>query len=214
VSAAFTIRPMRGEDVPQVVALQRRAFPPPFDEELLWQPEHLERHLEKFPTGQFVAELGGRIVGSCSNCIISEERWQAREDWDKTVGGPYIENHDPNGSTLFGLDISVDPDVRRMGVGRAFYGARYDLVRDLGLARYGTACRIPDYRRYSDERLGSDPKEYVRAVVRGEATDRVLTPLLRYDLRVAGVVRDFMPDYESGDAAAVLEWTPAGVSRK
>jgi GNAT superfamily N-acetyltransferase len=204
----FVVRPMRQEDVPAVVALQKVAFPPPFSEDLLWDPDHLVRHVELFPEGQFVGELESQVVASCSNCIVSEAKWQAHGSWTDTVGGPFIENHDPNGSTLYGLDVSVHPDVRRAGIGRAFYNARFDLVRSRGLRRYGTACRIPDYRPYLEGHPGTDAEEYVSAVLRGVTTDRTLTPLLRYGIRSLGVIEDYMEDAESRNAAALLEWIP------
>ena len=60
-------------DVESAAALQSLAFPPPFPQDLLWQPEHLKRHLVLFPSGQFVADVGNQIIGSCSNTVISEE---------------------------------------------------------------------------------------------------------------------------------------------
>lgn len=51
----FAVRDMLPKDIEGAVALQRDCFPPPFPEELLWQISHLQRHLEIFPEGQFVA---------------------------------------------------------------------------------------------------------------------------------------------------------------
>lgn len=198
------IRPMRRDDVEAAVALQKEAFPPPFSEDLHWDPEHLRTHVRLFPEGQFVAEAGGSVVGSCSNCVISEERWQSHSPWGRTVGGPFLRNHDAHGTTLYGLDITVHRGLRRQGVGRAFYERRFELVRRLGLNRYGTACRIPGFAASGI----ATAEGYVESVVRGETTDRTLTPLLRYGLLPGGVIQKFMPDPESGDAAAVLEWNP------
>ena len=204
----FQIRPMQPEDVPQVVGLQKLAFPPPFSEDLHWDPEHLLRHIDVFPAGQFVAEADGKIVGSCSNAIISEKGWQAHGNWGATMGGPFIRYHDPAGSTLYGLDITVHPQYRRMGVGRGFYEDRYSLVRSLPLTRYGTGCRMPDYRNYFEIVSPIDVETYAQRVAAGEVEDRTLTPLLRYGLRYIGVIRNYMEDVESANAGALLEWTP------
>ncbi|HRI43108.1 MAG TPA: GNAT family N-acetyltransferase [Fimbriimonadaceae bacterium] len=200
---------MSEDDLAGAVTLQRSCFPLPFPEELLWTLEHLTRHLSVFPEGQLVAEQGGdsMVVGSASSLILSEDNWQRHSNWDETVGGFFFANHDPTGTTLFGADISVHPDARGQGIGRALYQARFDLVRRLDLDRFGTACRMPDYRNWASA-TGGEPAEYAQAVARGDLRDRTLTPLLRAGLSFTGVIPDHMEDHESGNAAAILEWRP------
>jgi len=201
----FSIRPMTANDVRDAVELQKLAFPPPFSEDLHWDPKHLLHHIGMFPEGQLVAEMDGRIVGSCSNAIIAEKWWQAHAGWSVTLGGPFIRRHDNSGSTLYGLDITVHPEARRIGIGRAFYKARFDLVEGLHLTRYGTGCRLPDYRFYSDSHRPIDVSAYAAKVAAGEIVDRTLTPLLRYGLVYLGVIENYMEDVESANAAALLE---------
>lgn len=197
------IRPMTLADVDAVVGLQAAAFPPPFPPEYHWDAVSIRSHIRHFPEGQFVAELQGRVVGSCGNDIVTEERWQAHGSWIETVGAYDLSDFTGEGNTLYGMDITVHPDARRQGVGRAFYEARYDLCRKLGLVRYGTGCRMPDFRA-----SGVPTQEaYAQEVVSGRRVDRTLTPLLRYGLRFVAVVRGYMRDVESGDAGALLERT-------
>lgn len=197
----LTIRPTTLADVPAVVSLQASAFPPPFPPEYHWDPEAIESHVRHFPEGQFVAVVDGRVVGSCGNDIVTEAKWQARGSWIETVGAYDLSDFTGEGDTLYGMDIAVHPDARRRGVGRAFYEARYALCRAKGLARYGTGCRMPDFRASGV----STVEEYAAQVVRDERTDRTLTPLLRYGLTFVAVVRGYMRDYESDDAGALLE---------
>jgi GNAT superfamily N-acetyltransferase len=190
------------------VELQRDCFPPPFPENLLWNASHLSRHLELFPSGQFVALDRGKVVASASSTRISEHNWEAHQNWDKTVGGPYLETFDANGTTLYGLDISVHPEYRGRGIGRDLYKLRFQLVKEFGLIRYGTACRLPDFRALQNLYPGSTVEDYADNVVRGSAQDRTLTPLLRYGLTFRGVIHEYMDDYESDNSAALLEWRP------
>jgi GNAT superfamily N-acetyltransferase len=203
-----TVRLMGVEDVPGAVALQRACFPPPFPAEFHWRAEHLMRHLSTFSAGQFIAVEGGTVIGCASNCIISEARWLAHRGWSETVGGPFVENHDPTGTTLYGLDVSVHPDWQGKGVGRALYFARFDLVRALKLERYGTACRLPGFLAWSRAVEAPSVENYVAEVVGRRISDRTLTPMLRYGLRFVGVIHDYMTDDESADAAALLVWEP------
>ncbi|MEZ5163321.1 MAG: GNAT family N-acetyltransferase [Fimbriimonadaceae bacterium] len=203
-------RQMAPADIPGVVDLQRACFPPPFPEELLWQAEHIARHLEIFPEGQFVALHEGMVIGSASACLISEDAWQSHLPWEETLGGYFFDHFDAQGSTLYGADVSVNPEFRGRGVGRGLYQCRYDFVRDSGLLRYGTACRIPDFRGWfgQDSASRADLEEYCRLVEMGKLSDRTLSPLLRYGLRREGVIENYIEDIESANAACVLVWEP------
>ena len=202
------LRAMTEGDLAAAVALQKLAFPPPFNQDYHWDAKTLLGHIGLFPEGQLVAEYDARIIGTCSNTVVAEDVWQLHAGWYRTVGGPDLENFHRAGSTLYGLDITVHPDYRRTGVGRSFYDARKKLIGQMRLRRYGTGCRMPDYRKYESLHPGTTVEQYAEAVVRGRVIDRTLTPLLRYDLKFLGVIRDYMPDYESDDSGALLEWTP------
>lgn len=194
---------MAPNDIPGAVGLQKACFPDPFPEDLLWSAEHLVRHIGVFPDGQFVAEREGVIVASASSTLISEVGYQAHGSWDSTVGGPFLKTFDPNGTTLYGLDISVHPGFRGKGLARELYDQRFDLVRRLGLVRYATGCRLPDFGR-----SGLDLDTYLGEVRAGVRTDRTLTPLLRMGLTLIGGANDYMEDEESSNCAALLEWLP------
>ena len=201
IQNGVTIRPTSLADVPAVVGLQAAAFPPPFPPEYHWNAQAIESHIRHFPEGQFVAERDGQVVGSCGNDIVTEARWQAHGSWTETVGAYDLSDFTGEGNTLYGMDITVRPDARRRGVGRAFYQARFELCRARGLVRYGTGCRMPDFRASGVP----TQEEYAREVVAGRRADRTLTPLLRYGLTFVAVVRGYMNDVESGDAGALLE---------
>lgn len=199
----FTVRRMNPRDFAGVVGLQRACFPAPFPEDQLWRAEHLQSHFERFSEGQFVAEMDdGTILGSASNCRISLENWRSHRPWEETVGGFHLQNHDDAGEILYGADISVHPDSRRMGIGRSLYAARFALARELGLT-YATVCRLPGYCDHADLSLDA----YAEKVADGSLIDRTLTPLLKMGLRYAGTIKNYMEDEESGNGGAILEWS-------
>ena len=205
MSQTFAILPMNLDDVSEAAALQPLAFPPPFPAKFHWRPEHMAAHVRLFPEGQFIALADGQVVGSCTNCIVSEAVWQRHASWMDTIGGPNMEFHHPLGTTLYGVDISVHPSFRKLGIGRAFYQSRFDLVQKLGLKRYSTACRLPDYQSHSD---AYSKEAYATAVFRGEIFDRTLTPFSRFGMQFIGIIEGYMEDKESGNAAALWEWKP------
>ncbi|MBL8059891.1 MAG: GNAT family N-acetyltransferase [Chthonomonas sp.] len=195
------VRPMVADDIPGVVALQRLCFPPPFRVDQLWTVEHLTSHLGIFAPGQFVAIDEGTILGSASAALVCEQVWNEHRSWEGTLVSFYLEGHDPTGTTLYGADISVHPLSRGKGVGRALYHARFNLVQKLGIARFGTGCRLPGLKA-----SGLDPEVYISQVQANDRTDLTLTPLLRYGLTLHGVIENYMNDEESLNCAALLSY--------
>ena len=187
-----------------VIELQELAFPLPFDRDLLWKEEHLVSHTNKFPIGQIVAVANDRVVGSCSNSVLNSDWFDQGLPWKEMVGGYSIATFDSNGKTLYGLDISVHPEFRKQGIGRAFYEHRKTLVCALDFERYATTCRIPDFHLSSS----SSGQDFCQEVKNNRRSDRTLTPLLRYGMNFVSVIENHWDDPESGNAAVRLEWYP------
>ncbi|MFM9874591.1 MAG: GNAT family N-acetyltransferase [Fimbriimonadaceae bacterium] len=190
--------------IPGVVALQRVCFPAPFPEDCIWQSEHIHSHIQLFPEGQFVIIFKDLVVASCTNILISRDDWEAHLDWETATGGLSLPKHNPQGEVLYGVDVSVHPENRQKGLAKRLYKARFEIVKSLGLQQYGTVCRIPGFLQSQQ----NDPAEYADAVVSGSIKDQTLTPLLKMNLTYKGVINNYLEDKESGDAGAILEWTP------
>lgn len=152
----------------------------------------------------------GHVVASSTSVLISEERYQAHLPWEETVGGHFLEGHDPAGTTLYGVDISVHPDHRGKGLARQVYEARFAYVRENRLARFATACRLPGLAGWLHGRRASKNllEQYLGLVNSGELSDRTLTPLLKLSTTLVGGAMDYMDDEESCNCAALLEWSP------
>ena len=123
----FFVRPMTPDDIPAVIELQVRAFPgqPP------WRAEQLSHHLEIFPEGQLVvAGPDGRILGSASSLLIDWDDYAESANWSLITGDGSFDTHNPEGMTLYGADMGVDPDARKQGIGTLLYEARKDLIRE------------------------------------------------------------------------------------
>ncbi len=200
----FEIVALAEHHIPDLVALQKLCFPDPFPEDQLWSDAHLRTHIERFPEGQFVVISNGKAVASCTNILISEASYAAHANWQATVGGPFLEGHDSQGTTLYGVDISVHPVCRLLGIGRQLYARRFDFVTNARLSRYATACRLPGFRASGL----SHPDAYAEAVSIGKISDPTLTPLLKYGLTFIRTIDNYLVDFESGDAAALLTWEP------
>ena len=200
----FEIVTLAEHHLPDLVALQKLCFPDPFPEDQLWSTAHLCGHMQRFPEGQFVVTSNGVAVASCTNILISEQSYAAHASWNETVGGLFLERHDPRGTTLYGVDISVHPRYRQLGIGRQLYAQRFEYVTNGRLNRYATACRLPGFRASGLP----DPNTYSEAIISGRISDPTLTPLLKYGLTFVTTIDNYMVDIESGNAAALLIWEP------
>ncbi|MNS24234.1 Acetyltransferase (GNAT) family protein [compost metagenome] len=192
---------MTPRDIPAVIALQQRVFPgmPP------WAAAQLESHLAVFPAGQLVAEAAdGRLVGSASALVVLWADFDALAGWKELTGNGYFTTHNPDGFTLYGADIGVDPAARGMGVGARLYQARKAVVRQLGLKRMITGGRLPGYGAVS---ASMTPERYVEEVVAGRRRDPVLSFQLAHGFVVKGVIPGYLGfDEASGGYATLLEW--------
>ncbi|GAB2672407.1 GNAT family N-acetyltransferase [Paenibacillus thermoaerophilus] len=197
------IRSYTVEDYEQLLDVQREAFPPPFPEELWWRRDQIEAHVRAFPQGAMAAvRSDGTIIGSATSLIIQYDG--KPHTWEEVSDRGYIEGtHNPNGDSLYGIDVCVRPSARGMGVAGLLYEARKRLVTELGLKRFVAGCRIPGYGAHAG-RLSAE--EYVQAVVRGELKDQVLSFMLKQGLKPLQVLPNYLEDEDSRDYAVLVEW--------
>ncbi len=195
------MRPTRASDFPAIIALTESVYP----NSQPWSEAQLASHLAIFPEGQLVAESDGALVGMAASLIVRWDDYGHDANWrDFTSRGTFV-NHDPiHGRTLYGAEVMVKPGLQGLGIGKALYRARRQLVERFGLLRIRAGSRLRGYHRYADE---MDPEKYVEQVVRGELGDPTLSFQLRQGFRVLAVVSSYLRnDPESRGFAAVIEW--------
>ena len=197
------IRTMRLDDVPKIVQLQKAAFPHMAAEGVYWKPHHLIAHYKKFPTGQFVAEYKDQIVGSCSSLIITLNPEYMEHTWREACGDSKFKNHNPNGDTLYGADVSTHPDYRRLGIATKLYNARKELAIKLGLKRIIAGGRLFNYCEHAKKLT---PQDYVKKVRKHEIKEPVLSFQLRNGFRFIKILPNYMKDPRSLNYATFIEW--------
>lgn len=198
------IRQSNATDIPELVELNKKAYPALVEENVVWREGHLRSHQHYFPQGQLVAEVDGKIVGAICSLIVNMggDPHRAHTYAGITDGG-YFHNHDPRGDTLYGADVYVDPDARGLGVGAALYEGRRQLCRSLNLRRILAGGRLWNYHEHADE---MSPEEYARRVVEGELRDLVLSFQLREGFELRDILPNYLPDPNSHNNASLIEW--------
>ena len=197
------IRTMTKDDIPKVVELQKIAFPTMAAEGVYWKPDQLSAHLEVFPEGQFVAEYDGKIVGSCSSLIIKLKSEYQEHTWKDACGDSFFKNHNPNGDSLYGADVSSHPEYRRLGIATKLYDARKALAIRLNLRRIIAGARLSNYCENAKE---LSPLEYVHKVQRHEIKEPVLSFQIRNGFKFIKILPNYMKDPRSLNNATFIEW--------
>ena len=171
-----------------------------------WTPDYLTSHLEVFPEGQFVAVEEGtaEVVGMAASLLIRWDDYDNLDSYNDFTDRGYFRNHDPEGRTLYGAEVMVDPEQRRRGIGSMLYDAREALVRSKKLLRIRAGARLPGFHQHANR---FDVETYVRKVIRDEIYDPTLSFQLHRGFHVLGVVPNyFQRDPRSQGYAAVIEW--------
>jgi predicted N-acetyltransferase YhbS len=66
-----TLRLAEVADIDGLIQLNKRCFPTPQEESVVWNRAQLRNHLRVFPDGQIVVEQGGAVVGAVASLIVS-----------------------------------------------------------------------------------------------------------------------------------------------
>ncbi|WP_258171306.1 GNAT family N-acetyltransferase [Paenibacillus sp. R14(2021)] len=199
----IVIRNYTAADFAGMIAIQQASFPPPFPSELWWNEAQLLQHVTLFPDGALCAEMNGRLIGSITGLRIGDEQLLGNHTWASITDNGYIRNHDPQGETLYIVDICVIPELRKAGIGKWLLQSMYELVVHQGMRRLLGGGRMPSYHRYADH---VSPEQYLAGIVAGEYRDPVISFLLRCGRMPVGVAAHYLEDEESCNYAALMEW--------
>jgi predicted amidohydrolase/ribosomal protein S18 acetylase RimI-like enzyme len=194
------VRPLRMTDWEAFQVLQGRCFP---GMEVTTR-EQFDSQLERFPEGQICVEYQGRLVASSSSLILDFELYKDWSNWEEIADHGFIRNHKPGGTTLYGIEIMVDPDFRGHRLARRLYDARKQLAREKNLMRIVVAGRIPGYGAHAAK---MSAREYIDQVIAKELFDPVLTTQLSNGFVLKRIIPGYLADKASGGYAAFLEWT-------
>jgi ribosomal protein S18 acetylase RimI-like enzyme len=197
------IRSYTAEDFDDLIYIQQMSFPPPFPSELWWNKEQLTNHIMLFPQGALCVEIGGKPVASITGLLVDYDPEQPGHTWEEMTDGGYIRNHNPNGDTLYVVDICALPAFRKFGLGKQLLQSLYEAVVALGLKRLLGGGRIPGYAKHADTMTA---QQYTDAVLEGRLRDPVLTFLLRCGRTPVKLVADYLDDEESLNYAMLMEW--------
>lgn len=195
------VRNAKVSDVEGIVALSRKIY----KDDMATTRETVRGQINIFPDGQFVVELGGTIVGHAATFIIDGKIALQPHTWAEITGNGYASRHDPDGDYLYGMEVAVDPDIRRTRIGQRLYNARRELCEFWGLKGIVFGGRLPGYRRMRSK--VASPEKYLELVQEKKIRDQVLNFQLANGYEVIGVLPNYLPeDRQSGGIASHMLW--------
>ncbi|AGA31953.1 Carbon-nitrogen hydrolase [Thioalkalivibrio nitratireducens DSM 14787] len=197
----LTLRQTRLDDYPDICEIMERVYP---DLDGAWSLDQFTSQVTRFPEGQICIEDNGKVVAAAISLIVEYRRFGDQHSYWQITGNGFLTTHDPDGDTLYGVDIFVHPDYRGLRLGRRLYDARKELCEKLNLRAIVAGGRIPGYAKYADHLT---PQQYVEKVKNHEITDPILTFQLANDFHVRRIITDYLPaDDKSGAYATLIEW--------
>lgn len=170
----------------------------------IWDKRSIAKLLRLFPEGQLCISVDGRVVACALSIIVEYDEYGDTHTYRRITGDYSFSTHDPNGDTLYGIEIFVHPDFRGLRLARRLYEARKVLCENLNLQSIIAGGRIPGYHEYAGKLT---PRQYIDKVKDKEIYDPVLTFQLSNDFHVRKVLQNYLPgDSESKEFATLIQW--------
>jgi predicted amidohydrolase/GNAT superfamily N-acetyltransferase len=194
------LRPLVIDDFESLVALQKRSF----GDMGTTTRDQFESAIYQFPEGQMGVFFDDVLVGSSSALVLDLDEYTDTHNWEEIADNGFIRNHDPEGDTLYGIEVMVDPQYRDMKIGRRLYEARKELAMRMNLKRILIGGRLPNYHQYKAE---MDIYKYVREVMDKKVYDPVLTFQLKNEFIIKRIIRNYLREDTLSDGyATLMEW--------
>ncbi len=211
------IRQARVDDIEAILLVEKKAWP----ENLRASREMYESRLGIFPQGTLVAEGEGGIEGVVVSQVIHFNSIPDISSWNEATDDGYIRNsHDPQGNTLYGVNLSVSPQTQSR-VAVALLEAVGKLAIRHNFKQIVLGGRIPSFARYlkhycqkngisviPDEERDRIAEHYMRATNRrGNPLDPQITLYQKAGMKIIKLLPNYFKDPESLNYGILLLWT-------
>src|SRR5690554_1952887 len=197
----LNLRNLTLEDYPQLQELMDDVYD---DIGGAWPKDTIKALVEQFPDGQICIEDNGHLVAVALTVSVKYERFSNPHAYDDLILRNEKIWHNPNGDSLYGLDVFIHHEYRGYRLGRRLYEARKELCRSMNLRAILADGRIPNYFKYSEQYT---PEEYIQRVDRKEIYDPILSFQLSNDFQVTRLMHKYLPEDEKSMVyATLLEW--------
>jgi len=194
----YILRTPSEEHASRQAELQLIVFPTLAKEELMTE-KHYKRHLDIFPEGQLVILDGEKVIASST--AMRQNYPKGHHTFLDISDHLWMGTHDPVGEWLYGLDLSVHPDYRRKGLGRAIYNLRHEIARNLGCKGQLTAGMPIGFDRVKNKMT---IEAYCEALMNGEMIDPTVSAQIKCGFILVEPLYHYLNDPRSGNASILM----------
>lgn len=189
------------DDLDAIISVEEKAWP----EKLRACREMYQSRLRTFPQGTLITEIDGKIEGVVVVQMMNFSSTPDIRTWNEATDYGYIKkSHNPEGNSLYGVNLSVSPKNQgRVAV--ALLEAVGKLAIRHNLKQIVLGGRIPSFVRYlkqycknknvsviSDKERDKIAEDYIQATNRREDP---LDPEIRFYQKVGMKIAKLLPNY-------------------
>lgn len=172
--------------------------------EAYWKEHHIQSLIDKFPEGQVVIKINGKLAGCALSIIVHNEQSSKGHTYQQITANYTFDSHTEDGDVLYGIDVFIQPEFRGLRLGRRLYDYRKELCEKLNLRGIAFGGRIPNYHKHATT---LSPSQYIEKVKRKEIDDPVLNFQMSNDFHPSKILKGYLEgDDDSQDFAVLLEW--------
>jgi GNAT superfamily N-acetyltransferase len=101
------------------------------------------------------------------------------------------------------VEIAVDSDYRKLGIGSQLYKARFNLAKRLGVIGFYAGGMLMGYHQY--KHLMS-VQEYAKRVASGEINDPTVSLQMHRGFQPRGIIENYLHEPDAGNTAMLIVW--------
>ena len=186
-------------DIKETMILSYQTMPDSY-----WREAQIRKLIDIFPEGQVALKVNGQIAGCAFAIIIRSGRFDEKHTYREITGNYSFNTHDPDGDTLYGIDVFIRPEYRDLRLGRRLYDYRKELCEKMNLKAIMFGGRIPNYHKYAHELT---PRQYIEKVRDREIHDPVFNFQLFNDFHPVRILKGYLEgDQVSHEYAVLMKW--------
>ena len=204
------IRKLSIDDYDELKETMQKAYPTM--SESIWSKKSIQKLLKIFRDGQICITVDGKIAAVALSLIVQYELYGDDHTYKEITGNYTFNTHSDTGNVLYGIEVFVDPEYRKLRLARRLYDVRKELCETLNLKSIMVGGRIPNYHLHSAE---LSPRTYIQKVRNKEIYDPVLSFQLANNFLPVRILKNYLPeDLHSEENAVLLQWNNIYYSKK